>query len=227
MTSSNTLRVISITAGVLLLGGCSAVRSGAEAGGEAASTAPKQSTISQSASADEEKARKQLAELVVAPDGSMDGYDRDRFPHWSNQGNSCNTREVVLQRDGTDVKVDEKCRPISGSWTSPYDGETWTDPADLDIDHVVPLAEAWRSGAALWTDEEREQFANDLDGGNLLAVTDNVNQAKGDKAPEDWKPPLESYWCTYAIHWIDVKHTWELTVEEDEVAALEEMLDRC
>lgn len=178
-------------------------------------------------SADEETARKQLAELTVAADGGMDGYDRDRFPHWSEQGDNCNTREVVLKRDGTGVEVDEECRPTSGSWTSPYDGDTWTDPSDVDIDHVVPLAEAWRSGADTWTDERREEFANDLDGVNLLAVTDNVNQAKGDKAPEEWQPPLESYRCTYAIHWIDVKHTWKLTVEKDEKATLEEMLDRC
>ncbi|EHY89514.1 protein of unknown function (DUF1994) [Saccharomonospora azurea NA-128] len=224
MRKSITLSAISITLGAMVLSGCAAVDKVAGSEGGATGTA----TSAETGGADgADDARTQLAELKVGPDGSMDGYSRDRFPHWSNQGEGCNTRETVLKRDGDGVKVDDKCRPTSGSWTSPYDGETWTDPADVDIDHVVPLAEAWRSGADAWTDEERERFANDLDGVNLLAVTDNVNQSKGDKGPEDWQPPLESYWCTYAILWIDVKHTWELTVEEDEKATLEDMLDRC
>ncbi len=228
MTQSLTLRIGIITASFALLAGCAAQKD-AEAGSPTSnaggSTAPAGSSAPDNA--DEEAARKQLADLTVAPEGSLDGYDRDRFPHWSNQGEGCNTREVVLKRDGDGVKVDDKCRPTSGSWTSPYDGKTWTDPSDVDIDHVVPLAEAWRTGADAWTDEERERFANDLEGENLLAVTDSVNQAKGDKGPEEWRPPLESYRCTYAIKWIDVKHTWDLTVEQDEVAALEDMLDRC
>lgn len=157
----------------------------------------------------------------------MNGYDRDEFPHWTNHGENCNTRELVLKRDGDDVETGADCYPTSGSWSSPYDGQTWTDPSDLDIDHLVPLAEAWRTGAADWTREEREQFANDLEGVNLLAVTDSVNQSKGDSGPEAWKPPLKSYWCTYATDWIDVKHTWDLTVDEEEKAALAEMLDRC
>lgn len=169
----------------------------------------------------------ELAGLTVAPDGSMDGYDRDQFPHWIDQGDSCDTRETVLERDGTDVEVGSDCYPTSGSWTSAYDGESWTEPSDLDIDHVVPLAAAWRSGASEWTTDQREDYANDLDDPQLIAVTDNVNQEKSDAGPEDWKPPLESYWCTYASMWIDVKHEWQLTVNEDEKAALEDMLGRC
>lgn len=176
---------------------------------------------------DTDIARLRLAGLTVAPEGSMDGYDRDEFPHWSDQGDHCNTREVVLKRDGQGVRTGEDCYPTSGTWISPYDGATWSDPADVDIDHVVPLAEAWRTGASSWTRDQREAFANDLDSSQLIAVTDNVNQAKGDKGPEDWKPPVEDYWCTYAIEWIDVKHTWELTVQDDEKAALEDMLDSC
>lgn len=89
---------------------------------------------------DPETARALLAELTVAPDG----YDRDKFPHWSEQGDSCNTREAVLKRDGTDVHTGTDCYPTSGSWLSPYDDATWSEPSDVDIDHVVPLAEAWR-----------------------------------------------------------------------------------
>lgn len=133
----------------------------------------------------------------------------------------------MLKRDGTGVVAGDNCAPTQGSWFSPYDGETWSNPADVDIDHVVPLAEAWRSGADNWTTAQRAAFANDLDDPQLIAVTDNVNQAKGDKEPEEWKPPLVGYWCTYARMWIGVKDSWNLTVETAEKTALTDMLNRC
>ena len=176
---------------------------------------------------DQAAARRQLSELVVKPAGSMSGYSRDRFPHWSTVQGKCDTRETVLKRDGKNVATDAECRPVSGSWTSPYDGETWTEAADLDIDHEVPLAAAWRSGASAWTDERRKEFANDLTHHQLLSVTDNVNQSKGDKAPDQWKPPLQSSWCVYSINWIEVKHAYGLSVTDAEKTALLGMLDRC
>ncbi|WP_052371477.1 HNH endonuclease family protein [Amycolatopsis taiwanensis] len=172
-------------------------------------------------------ARSELASLTVKADGSMTGYSRDKFPHWIDQGNNCNTREVVLKRDGTNVTTGSDCSPTSGSWHSPYDGATWTSPSDVDIDHIVPLADAWRTGASSWTTAERQSFANDLSDPQLIAVTDNVNQAKGDQSPDTWKPPLTSYWCTYAEMWIAVKHKWDLTVNSAEKSALSSMLDRC
>ncbi len=69
-------------------------------------------------------------------------YDRDLFPHWIESG-GCSTRESVLKRDGTSVTVGSDCYPTSGSWKSPYDGATWTAPSDVDIDHMVPLKNAW------------------------------------------------------------------------------------
>ena len=73
----------------------------------------------------------------------MTGYSRDEFPHWHTVSGACNTREVVLQRDGTGVVQDSACAATSGSWKSPYDGATWTAASDVDIDHMVPLANAW------------------------------------------------------------------------------------
>jgi len=172
-------------------------------------------------------AQSELEQLTVAPDGSMDGYDREKFPHWSTVEGSCNTREEVLKRDGEGVEVDDDCAATAGSWTSPYDGDTWTETSDVDIDHMVPLAAAWRSGASEWTDEEREAFANDMESPQLWAVTDNVNQEKGDQTPDTWKPPLESHWCEYARAFTHVKFTYQLTVNEAEKAALAEMLGTC
>jgi hypothetical protein len=172
-------------------------------------------------------ARTELAGLTVAPDGSMDGYSRDEFPHWHTVEGSCDTRETVLKRDGTGVEVGTNCTATSGSWYSPYDGETWTATGDVDIDHMVPLAAAWRSGAADWTTDQREAFANDLDSPQLWAVTDNVNQSKGDQTPDTWKPPLQSEWCEYARAFTHVKHLYDLTVNSAEQGALSDMLGTC
>jgi uncharacterized protein DUF1524 len=172
-------------------------------------------------------AAKQLGELKIADRGSMTGYSREKFPHWDNQGHNCNTRELVLKRDGKDIKAGADCNPTAGTWFSVYDGQTWTKPGDVDIDHMVPLGQAWASGARDWPQDKREQFANDLTRPQLFAVTDNLNQQKSDKAPDEWKPPLVSFWCTYATDWITVKHFYALTVTTGEKTALTDMLRRC
>ncbi|WP_030777844.1 HNH endonuclease family protein [Streptomyces sp. NRRL S-920] len=172
-------------------------------------------------------ARTYLGDLTVRAEGSSDGYSRDKFPHWSTQSGACNTREVVLKRDGTNVQQDASCAAVSGTWKSPYDGGTWTAASDVDIDHVVPLSEAWRSGASGWTTAQRQGFANDLAQPQLIAVTDNVNQAKGDKDPAEWMPPTGSYHCFYARMWVDVKHHYKLTVNAEERSALTSVLSGC
>ncbi|WP_033290907.1 HNH endonuclease family protein [Amycolatopsis jejuensis] len=182
---------------------------------------------SEAAPANVGDAGQQLAELKIAPRTPMTGYSREKFPHWDSQGHNCNTRETVLKRDGKDVKAGNDCNPTAGSWYSKYDGETWTKPGDLDIDHVVPLGQAWESGARDWAQDKREQFANDLTRPQLFAVTASVNRQKGDKAPDEWKPPLVSFWCTYATDWVTVKHHYALTITDLEKRALQDMLRRC
>ncbi|WP_433513819.1 HNH endonuclease family protein [Nonomuraea sp. CA-143628] len=173
------------------------------------------------------EAQTELAALEIADETHADTYDRRKFPHWSTASGQCNTRETVLIRDGQSVVTDAACSPISGSWYSPYDGVTWTQASDLDIDHMVPLKEAWRSGAWSWTTERRKAFANSLSDTQLWAVTDNVNQGKGDQDPSSWRPPLASFTCEYARSWIDVKHDWGLTAQPAERTALAEMLATC
>ncbi|MFG2044886.1 HNH endonuclease family protein [Dactylosporangium sp. NPDC048998] len=168
-----------------------------------------------------------LNSLTVAAESHQSTYNRDLFPHWITITGSCNTREQVLKRDGTNITVDSSCYPTSGSWYSPYDGATWTNPADIDIDHMVPLAEAWRSGAWAWTTAQRQTYANDLGGPELWAVTDNVNQAKGDKDPATWQPPRTAFRCTYAKAWIQVKWYYNLSVDSAEKSALNTMLATC
>jgi hypothetical protein len=168
-----------------------------------------------------------LNALTVTAESHHSSYNRDLFPHWITITGSCNTREQVLKRDGTGVTVDSSCYPTTGSWRSPYDGATWTNPADIDIDHMVPLAEAWSSGAWAWTTSRRQTYANDLGGPELWAVTDNVNQSKGDQDPATWQPSLPSFRCTYARAWIQVKWYYSLTVDSAEKSALNSMLSTC
>jgi hypothetical protein len=172
-------------------------------------------------------ARSELSALRVAADGSMTGYSRDKFPHWITISGACDTRETVLKRDGTSVVTNSSCAATSGSWYSPYDGATWHASSDVDIDHVVPLAAAWRTGASSWTTAQRQAYANDLSNPQLIAVTDNVNQSKGDQTPATWKPPRTAYWCTYAKMWVHVKYRYFLTVNSAEKSALTSMLGTC
>ncbi len=173
------------------------------------------------------ESRTQLAAITVEAPQSDDGYSRDRFPHWLEQDGNCNTREVVLTRDGSDVQTGNDCYPTSGSWYSVYDQATLSDPSEVDIDHMVPLAEAWRSGASSWTDSKRAEFANDLSRGQLIAVSGSSNSSKSDQDPAEWRPDNTNWWCYYSRHWIDVKHDWGLTVDTAEKAALTDMLDSC
>ncbi|MFJ8868372.1 HNH endonuclease family protein [Streptomyces sp. NPDC102473] len=172
-------------------------------------------------------ARSYLSALTVSTEGSSSGYSRDKFPHWITQSGACNTREVVLKRDGSGVVQDSACAATSGSWYSEYDGATWTAAADLDIDHMVPLAEAWRSGASGWTTARRQSFANDLTRPQLIAVTDNVNQSKSDQDPGEWLPSRTAYRCTYARAWVHVKHYYGLSVDSTEKTALQSVLNGC
>jgi hypothetical protein len=168
-----------------------------------------------------------LNALTVAAEANASTYDRDLFPHWITISGTCNTRETVLKRDGSNVVTSSACAATSGSWYSPYDGATWSAASDVDIDHVVPLAEAWRSGANAWTTSKRQSFANDLTRPQLIAVTDNVNQSKGDQDPSTWQPSVSSYRCTYARMWIAVKYYWALKLQSSEKTALQTALNTC
>jgi len=170
-----------------------------------------------------------LAGLTVAAERRA-GYDRDLFDHWIDaDGDGCSTRwEVLIAESRTPVSISGSCTVSGGSWVSPFDGVATTNPSDLDIDHLVPLAEAWDSGAHSWSASRRRAFANDLDlDAALIAVTDNLNQQKGDDDPAEWLPPRAAYRCTYVRNWIAVKKKWELSIDPAEADALRRVLATC
>lgn len=159
-------------------------------------------------------------DCVPVVDERIGGYDRKLFKHWVDANkNGKNTRaEVLIKESLVAVTFTSTGKTVStGKWLSLYDGETWTQASDVDVDHVVALAEAWRSGAWKWSALRRQAYANDIGvAWTLRAVTDNVNQSKSDDDPTDWLPPLESANCLYLTEWIAVKIRWRLSVNAEE-----------
>lgn len=172
-------------------------------------------------------ARTELDALKVEPPHSMAGYSRAMFPHWARQYGECDTREVVLSRDGHEVTQDSACRAVTGTWYSEYDDRTVDSASKVDIDHMVPLANGWRSGADTWDTAKRKWFANDLDNSQLIAVSASSNRSKGDQAPDQWAPPNTFYWCTYSRAWTHIKSLYGLSVTGTERTKLIEMLNTC
>lgn len=210
-----------------------------------ASPSPREPTaglpVSPSYAAATTAALDELASLRVTARPSPDGsYQRNAFgASWSDvDGNGCNQRDDVLQRDAVPrtVKIGQQAAcdhdVLAGTWHDPYTGKTlrFTDLKDISqaeaiqIDHVVPLAEAWYSGARGWSPDRRERFANDLS--ELLAVDGPTNMSKGDSDPAAWRP-RKAFQCEYAERWIQVKAQWDLTVDPSETNALRQMLAYC
>ena len=146
-------------------------------------------------------------------------HNRKLFKHWIDADkNGCDTRKEVLITEAiVKPRKGPKCVLTGGKWISAYDGKSFTKDSGLDVDHVVPLAEAWRSGAWKWSSSRRQSYANDLGvAWTLRAVTDNVNQSKSDDDPTYWLPPLESATCLYLTEWVAVKIRWKLSVDAEE-----------
>ncbi|MEV8346451.1 HNH endonuclease family protein [Streptomyces niveus] len=161
---------------------------------------------------------------------SRDGYQRTSFRHWNvglDPADGCNTRNEVLLAEALDSpQVSGSCTLSGGRWFSYYDEQTVTDPGKLDIDHMVPLAEAWDSGASAWTAQRREAYANDQGAeGSLVAVTARTNRQKADKDVTDWLPPATGQQCRYVGEWVATKLRWNLSVDKRELDALKIFAD--
>ncbi|MEU7135020.1 HNH endonuclease family protein [Streptomyces sp. NPDC046261] len=181
---------------------------------------------------DQDEAERMLDGLPVRAFDDK-GYDHKHFVGkscWLLHGpNRCTTRQIALREASrTPVKHDGPCRVVGGEWRSEYEykGRTMADPLRLDVDHLVPLRNAWGSGANRWSFQKRREFANDLLATpELIVVSTWTNRAKGDKGPERWMPKGSE--CTYARAWVAVKDYYRLSVTEAERAALYKALDHC
>jgi hypothetical protein len=183
--------------------------------------------VASSAQVSTTTARALLFKLTVQAESGSGSYSRSYFRHWIDaDGDGCDTRqEVLIAESKVTVRPGAGCRVTTGRWYSWYDGATWTNAADVDIDHLVALKEAWESGARSWSATNRTRYANDLGHGwSLDAVTDNVNASKGDRDPAQWLPPRSSARCAYAIHWVAMKYRWRLSIDSAERSRLYSIL---
>ena len=164
---------------------------------------------------------------AVAP--NIPEYDRVAWKHWTDSDGDCrNTRQQVLAGESVTpvtFETDRKCRIEAGRWYGAFTGNYEKVP---DIDHIVPLKNAHNSGGWAWTPAKKVEYANYLDDpDHLIAVTARANRSKGDKGPEDWKPPDETYWCQYATDWTEIKARWGLTMTQTEAETVLEMVSTC
>ena len=167
--------------------------------------------------------------LRIEPE-HVGGYDRDLFADWYDADrDGCNTRKEVLIAESLDpVQIGSGCSISGGRWFSIYDNVETTDSSKFDIDHMVPLSEAWDSGAWNWNADQRKHFANDLDQPFfLIAVTASSNRSKSDRDPAQWMPPNAGYHCTYVRIWIEIKRAWDLSVDQAEHDYLANKLASC
>jgi uncharacterized protein DUF1524/excalibur calcium-binding domain-containing protein len=158
------------------------------------------------------------------------GYERDLFSLWSDaDGDGCDARaEVLIAEATTRPRVGAGCALSGGRWRSKYDGVTTSNPSSFDIDHMVPLNEAWQSGAWRWSAATRKAYANDLGyKADLIAVSAHSNRSKGDQEPQDWMAERASYGCIYVKQWVAIKWRWHLSVNASERTFLDRKLSSC
>ncbi len=156
-------------------------------------------------------------------------YNRDDYlASWGDFDGDCiDTRHEVLAIESIIMPTftEDGCRVVAGLWQDPYTGESFTDPGELDIDHLVPLKEAHDSGAKFWQQESKRAFANDVVIADaLIAVDAGANRSKGADDPARWLPPNSEYHCEYVRDWVAVKNAYGLDFDAEEVAAIESVL---
>ncbi|MFE1936300.1 HNH endonuclease family protein [Streptomyces sp. NPDC059474] len=173
--------------------------------------------------------REAIDALSVAAEDRT-GYERTAFKHWVDADtDGCNTRAEVLIAEAIEPPmVTGRCTISGGIWHSYYDDADVAGARGLDIDHMVPLAEAWDSGASTWSAQERQGYANDLgDTRPLVAVSARENRSKADQDPSQWLPSDPGALCRYIEEWTVVKSRWSLSADPGEVTALTDLADGC
>jgi hypothetical protein len=154
------------------------------------------------------------------------GYERSKSKHWIDVDRDCQDARAEVLKSESKTPVNSGCTIKWGTWYSSYDGLTITSPSSIDIDHMVPLAEAWDSGARAWSAAKRSAYANDLtDPRPLIAVSASSNRSKGDKDPAEWLPSRNV--CGYIRQWVVVKTRWSLAVDKEERAFLLQASSNC
>ncbi|WKX16150.1 HNH endonuclease family protein [Streptomyces sp. NL15-2K] len=231
---------LAVCVAMALVAGCEGLEgeAGSSAGGGAAAPAPDGHAVSPlknpdgtkpglaplTSEADEAAARKLIESLRTKGRGPKTGYDRDEFGYaWMDTAdgvplarNGCDTRNDLLKRDGQSLRFrsGSDCVVIAMTLDDPYTGTAieWRKQkaSEVQIDHVVPLSYSWQMGASRWSEDKREQLANDPL--NLIPAEGRANSAKGDSGPAAWLPPNKRIRCAYAVRFTQVALKYELSV---------------
>lgn len=171
-----------------------------------------------------------LDALTVAAEAEG-GYERRLFKHWADADrDGCDARrETLIAEAVVAPSVGASCALAGGEWVSRYDGKTTSgDGSDFDVGQMVPLPEAWESGAHGWDPDRRERCANDLGyEHSLIAVSKSSNRSKGVRDPAEWLPSAAETHCWYAAAWIHVKTLWDLAADDAEADGLRGILANC
>jgi len=166
-----------------------------------------------------------LPTLVFSHGGGLD----EQGGHFNRKTNTyeCHKKPCFSIHKQTEeaYKKAKGCTVKSGKWYGVYTGPIFTIASDVDIDHIVPLAHAYRHGADKWAKSQRRAFANDSE--NLLVVDDSTNQSKSDQGPHEWLPPQKSYWCEYGQRWERVKDKYGLRYSSEKRITLSQLSDTC
>ena len=168
-----------------------------------------------------------VADAYERSDFGWGWYDLDR------DGQDARAEALILYCQRPDKTLefatDDERRVVAGRWRCRFTGDIYRDASQLDIDHYVPLKNAWISGAHAWTDERRRHYANGLGIKSpkrswLIPVAASANRAKGAKSPDEWLPPRLQYHDRYAAVWVATKHYWHMSVTAAEKFALLSLL---
>ena len=174
----------------------------------------------------------ELASIPTHAENNAGGYTHTPFAHRG----KCDTRALLLQQTGQQVRTNKNCTVTSGHWTDAYSGAPVTSPKAVDIDHMIPLAEAWRSGASRWSPRTWQEFVNDTTNGETVVANASLNRAKGDKTPDQWLPPSpHEVQCDYTARYIHTQAVWNqrtqseggLSMDPQEKAGIQRALDAC
>jgi len=172
-----------------------------------------------------------LSSLEIKGRAPTTGYSRSQFGDGWATLSGCDTRNIILNRDLSDVKSDNACHVLSGVLNDPYTGKIINferggdTSADVQIDHVVALSDAWQTGAQLLTKDMQKQLANDpLE---LLAVDGTANQQKSGSNAASWLPSNKAFRCQYVARQVAVKLKYKLWVTRAEHDVIKSILDTC
>lgn len=180
------------------------------------------------------EAEELLRTVAVKGRAPKTGYSRDAFGDGWASRDGCSVRELILARDLVDIEFatgSKQCQVLSGVLNDPYSGTKINfergpqTSAAVHVDHRYPLILAWQQGAQQWTQQQREEFANDP--GNLQAVACSVNQSKGGSGPGSWLPPNKAYRCTYLITFVQVTAKWKLSINKGDHSMILSQLRKC